>query len=81
MMIAGSDGIILPDYNPVNEFPLLRRGTGEIDPSGFNAVMSHKIGQQGNIIAFGKKIFGKPVAEAVGIHGRRRDVVLDCQLF
>lgn len=67
--------ILSPGHNPVNECPLFFTGFGQIDAGGFNALMTHQVCQQGNIIKLCQKIFCKAVAEGVRIHRFLRDSI------
>lgn len=56
-------------------------GAGQIDPRGLDALMAHKISQERDVVEVQKKVFGKPVAEGVRIHGVRIDAVFPGIIF
>lgn len=56
-----------PVHHTVHDGLLLGAGPPQIDPGGLNALMSHKVRQQGQVIEPFQKAFGKPVAEGMGI--------------
>lgn len=64
-----------PVHHTVHDGLLLGAGPPQIDPGGLNALMSHKVRQQGQVIEPFQKAFGKPVAEGMGIGHRRIDAV------
>ena len=58
----------LPIYNLIDNPGLLRAAAPQINPSGLQALMSQKIRQQRDIPGIFDKIFGKAVAEGMGVH-------------
>ena len=44
-------GFLLPVYDLINDSSLLSRGFAEINASGFNAFMTHKVGEESNVVA------------------------------
>lgn len=68
-------GALLPGDDLVEKLLLLSGGADQIDPGSLNALMAHKVGQKGNIIEPREKVFGKEMAERVGIYGIRVDAV------
>lgn len=71
----------LPCDEPVDQLLLLLRGPGEIDAGGFYAFVAHQIRQEGDIVKTFQKIFGKAVAERMGIDHRRIQPVDSCGVF
>ena len=72
---------LLPIYNGVHDFSLFCGCFSEIDTSGFDTFMSHKISQESNIIATLQETFCKTMPEGVRIHDRRVDAVFCRKLF
>ena len=71
----------LPIYDCINDFSLLCSCLSEVDTSGFDTFMPHKVSQERNVIASLQKAFGKPVTKGVRIHYCCIDAVLCRQLF
>ena len=46
---------------------LFSAGVGEINPGGLDAAVSHQVSQEGDIVEFCQKVFGKPMAEGMGV--------------
>ena len=70
-----------PGDHLVQKLLLLFAGAGQIDTGGFDIFMSHQVSKQRDIVEFVQEIFSKPVAEGVGVHGIRIDVVPVGKLF
>ena len=66
-----------PVHHTVHDGLLLGAGPPQIDPGGLNALMSHKVRQQGQVIEPFQKAFGKPVAPfSVVVLGKFRRFLL-----
>ena len=61
----------LPVHNLVNDLFLLTAAPMQIDSGGLNAFMSQNIGQQRDIPSHLDKLFGKQVAEGMGVDNGR----------
>ena len=59
---------VLPVDNAVDQSLLFRGGAVQVDAGSLNALVPQQVGQKGKIAAGVDKIFGKPVAEGVGVH-------------
>ena len=74
-------GFLLPVYDLINDSALLSRGFAEINASGFNAFMTHKVGEESNVVAALQEALCEAVTEGVWVYYHRIDTVPDCQLF
>lgn len=74
-------GFLLPVYDLINDSSLLSRGFAEINASGFNAFMTHKVGEESNVVAALQEALCEAVTEGVWVYYHRIDTVPDCQLF
>ena len=74
-------GFLLPVYDLINDSSLLGRGFAEINASGFNAFMTHKVGEESNVVAALQEALCEAVTEGVWVYYHRIDTVPDCQLF
>lgn len=74
-------GFLLPVYDLINDSSLLGRGFAEINASGFNAFMTHKVGEESNVVAALQEALCEAVAEGVWVNNHRVDTISDCQLF
>ena len=74
-------GFLLPVYDLINDSSLLGRGFAEINAGGFDTFVSHKVGEESNVIAALQEALCKAVAEGVRVYDHRVDAIPDCQLF
>ena len=74
-------GFLLPVYDLINDSSLLGRGFAEINASGFNAFMTHKVGEESNVVAALQEALCEAVTEGVRVNDHRVDAISDCQLF
>ena len=74
-------GILLPVYDLIDDGSLLGRGFAEINAGGFDTFVSHKIGEESNVVAAFQEALCKAVTEGVWVYYHRIDTVPDCQLF
>ena len=74
-------GFLLPVYDLINDSALLSRGFAEINASGFNAFMTHKVGEESNVVAALQEALCEAVTEGVWVNNHRVDTISDCQLF
>ena len=44
-------GFLLPVYDLINDSSLLGRGFAEINAGSFNTFMTHKVGEESNVVA------------------------------
>ena len=61
-------GCCLPGYDLVDQLLLFRRGAAEIDSGGFDALVSHQICEECDVVAFLKEVFRKTVTERVWVY-------------
>ena len=74
-------GFLLPVYDLINDSSLLGRGFAEINASGFNAFMTHKVGEESNVVAALQEALCEAVTEGMRVYYHRIDTIPDCQLF
>lgn len=71
----------LPVYDLINNGSLLGRGFAEINAGGFDTFMSHKVGEESNVVAALQEALCKAMAERMWVNDHRVDAIPDCQLF
>jgi hypothetical protein len=59
---------ISPRNNLVDDLLLLGGGAAQIDTGGLNAVVSHQVGKQGNVVAFLKEVLCEAMSERVRVY-------------
>ena len=74
-------GFLLPVYDLINDGSLFGCGFAEINAGGFDAFVSHKVGEESDVIAALQKALCKAMAERVWVYYHRIDTIPDCQLF
>lgn len=74
-------GFLLPVYDLINDSSLLGRGFAEINASGFNAFMTHKVSEESDVVAAFQEALCKAVTEGVRVYNHRVNTIPDCQLF
>ena len=74
-------GLLLPVYDLIDDGSLLGRGFAEINAGGFNAFMTHKVGEESNVVATLQEALCEAVTEGVWVNNHRVDTISDCQLF
>ena len=74
-------GSFLPVYDLINDGSLLGRGFAEINAGGFDALVSHKIRKECDVVAALQKALCKAVTEGVWVYNHRVDAIPDRQLF
>ena len=74
-------GFLLPVYDLINDGSLLGRGFAEINAGGFDTFVSHKVGEESNVVAALQEALCKAVTEGVWVNDHRVDTISDCQLF
>ena len=74
-------GFLLPIYDLINDSPLLGRSFAEINAGGFDAFVSHEVGEESDVIAALQEALCEAVTEGVWVYYHRIDTVPDCQLF
>ena len=74
-------GFLLPVYDLINDGSLLGRGFAEINAGGFDTFVSHKVGEESDVVAALQKALCKAMAERVWVYNHRVDIISDCQLF
>ena len=74
-------GSFLPVYDLINDGSLLGRGFTEVNAGGFNAFMSHKVGEKSNVVAALQEALCKAMPEGMWVNDHRIDTIPDCQLF
>ena len=57
----------LPCHHIVHDFLLFGAGAAEIDPCGFDALVPHQVCEEGDVVAFGKEIFGEAVPKRMRV--------------
>ena len=74
-------GCLLPVYDLVNDGSLFGRGFAEINAGGFDAFVSHEVGEESDVIAALQEALCKAVTEGVWVYNHRVNAIPDCQLF
>ena len=74
-------GFLLPVYDLINDGSLLGRGFAEINAGGFDTFVSHKVGEECDVIAALQEALCEAVTEGVRVYNHRIDTIPDCQLF
>lgn len=70
-----------PVHHLVDDGLLFRAGPAQVNPGGFDALMSHQVSQERDIGKFFEKIFGETVPERMGIHHLLGDVIAGSKFF
>ena len=74
-------GFLLPVYDLINDSSLLGRGFAEINAGGFDTFVSHKVGEESDVIAAFQEALCETVTEGVWVYYHRVNAIPDCQLF
>ena len=81
MILRTGYALSLPVYDLINDSSLLGRGFAEVNAGSFNALMSHKVGEECDVIAALQEALCKAMAERMWVNDHRVDAISDCQLF
>ena len=74
-------GFHLPVYDLINDGSLFGRSFAEINAGGFDTFVSHKIGEESNVVAAFQEALCKAVTEGVWVYNHRVNAIQDSQLF
>ena len=74
-------GFLLPIYDIIDDSSLLGRGFSEINAGSFDTFVSHKVGEESDVIAAFQEALCETVTEGVWVYNHRIDTIADCQLF
>ncbi len=74
-------GFVLPVYDLINDGSLLGRGFAEINAGGFDAFVSHEVGEESDVIAALQEALCEAVTERMRVNNHWVDAIPDCQLF
>ena len=74
-------GSFLPVYDLIDDGSLLSRGFAEINAGGFDTFVSHKVGEESDVIAAFQEALCETVTEGVWVYNHRVNAIPDCQLF
>ena len=74
-------GFHLPVYDLINDGSLFGRSFTEINAGGFDTFVSHKIGEESNVVAAFQEALCKAVTEGVWVYNHRVNAIPDSQLF
>ena len=74
-------GFLLPVYDLIDDGLLLGRGFAEINAGGFDAFVSHEVGEESDVIAALQEALCEAVTEGVWVYNHRIDAISDSQLF
>ena len=81
MVLRTGYALSLPVYDLIDDGSLLGRGFAEINAGGFDAFMTHKVGEESNVIAALQEALCKAMAERMRVNDHWVDAISDCQLF
>lgn len=71
----------LPVYNLIDDSSLLGRGFAEVNAGGFDTFVTHKVGEECDVVAALQETLCKAMAEGVWVYNYRVNAIPDCQLF
>lgn len=80
-IITTAYAFALPIYDFINDFPLLCGGLPQVNPGGFDALVSHQIGEKGNVVTTLKKALCEAMTERMGVDHCRVNVITNSQLL
>ena len=81
MILRTEYALSLPVYDLINDGSLFGRSFAEINAGGFDTFVSHKIGEESNVVAALQEALCKAVTEGVWVYYHRVNAIPDCQLF
>ena len=81
MILRTGYALSLPVYDLINDGSLFGRSFAEINAGGFDTFVSHKIGEESNVVAALQEALCKAVTEGVWVYYHRVNAIPDCQLF
>lgn len=68
-------GSFLPVYDLIDDGSLLGRGFAEINAGGFDTFVSHKVGEESDVIAAFQEALCETVTEGVWVNNHRVDTI------
>ena len=71
-------GFLLPVYDLIDDGLLLGRGFAEINAGGFDAFVSHEVGEESDVIAALQEALCEAVTEGMWVYDHRVDAISDC---
>ena len=74
-------GFLLPVYDLINDGSLFGRSFAEINAGGFDTFVSHKIGEESNVVAAFQEALCKAVTEGMRVNDHWVNAISYCQLF
>ena len=71
----------LPRYYFVNNFLLFDTASPQIDSSGFDTLMSHKVCKEGDVVKLFEEVFSETVSEGMWVNYGRIQIIFDGIVF
>ena len=81
MVLRTGYALSLPVYDLIDDGSLLGRGFAEINAGGFDAFVSHEVGEESDVIAALQEALCEAVTERMRVNNHRVDALPVCQLF